>query len=70
MPARQVVRRLIDHCAPYAEKLDCLQYLKGLEDILENGTGARRQRKVFEQTGDMKRVVEFLVEQSSRASGV
>ena len=64
VPARQVVRRLIDRCSTYAERLGCLEELGYLDDILLNGTGASRQRTVFQQTGDMRDVVRFLVEQS------
>ncbi|MHC5114541.1 MAG: glutamate--cysteine ligase [Planctomycetota bacterium] len=65
VPARQVARRLIGHCKPYAERLSCLEQLGYLDDILENGNGAARQRKVLAETGDMREVVRFLQEQAS-----
>ncbi len=67
VPARQVARGLIDRCAPLAERLGCLGELSYLDDILEHGTGAARQREVLEQTGDMREVVRFLMEQSAVA---
>ncbi|MCH8823699.1 MAG: YbdK family carboxylate-amine ligase [Planctomycetes bacterium] len=63
VPARQTVHRLMQRCIPFAEKLGCEQELKGLNDILDNGTGARLQREVFEKTQDMRQVVEFLIRQ-------
>lgn len=65
LPARQVARRLIGQCRPYAERLACVDALSSLEDIISEGTGASRQRKVLEQTGDIVDVARFLVEQSS-----
>ena len=62
--ARTMARKLITRCEPYAERLGCLQQLHYLDDILENGTGAQRQRKIFQQTNDPREVVRFLVEQS------
>jgi carboxylate-amine ligase len=68
VPARQVARRLIKNVSPHAEKLGCLQALGHLDDIIENGTGASRQRRVFQETGDMRDVVRFLMQQSSGAA--
>jgi len=62
--AKSVARKMIDRCVPYADKLGCLTQLRYLDDIIENGTGAARQRKVYEQTGDLGSVVRFLAEQS------
>lgn len=67
-PARVIARKLIERCEPYAEKLGCLQHLHYLNDIIDHGTGAQRQRRVFEQTGAARDVVKFLVEQSQLAA--
>lgn len=63
-PARTIASRLIERVEPFAERLGCLHYLHMLDDVLENGTGAQRQRKVFKQTQDHRDVVKFLIEQS------
>jgi carboxylate-amine ligase len=65
VPARTMARRMIDRCTPYAEQLGCTTQLQYVEDILANGSGAQRQRRVFEQTGDLRSVVRFLTEQAS-----
>lgn len=67
-PAKTVARKLIDRVSPHAEKLGCLAYLHHLDDIFENGTGAARQRKVFDETGDLRAVVKFLAEQGAMAT--
>ena len=63
-PARAFARKMIDRCVPYAERFGCLAHLRHLEDILEHGTGAQRQRIVYEQTGSLREVVRFLAEQA------
>ena len=32
--------------------------------MLENGTGADRQLRVFNETGDLKKVVDYMVEET------
>lgn len=65
VPARQTVRRLMQRCLPFAKQLNCEEELFGLHDILENGTGARLQREVFEKTHNMYEVIHFLTQQGS-----
>jgi len=64
-PAKLVARKLIDRVTPYAEKLGCATYLQNLDDIFDNGTGAARQRKVYEETGEWRDVVKYLAEQGA-----
>ncbi len=68
VPAKQIAKRLIELVTPKAEQLGCLQQLQYLNDIFENGTGAQRQRNIFKQTGDLREVVKFLVEQGQMAA--
>jgi len=63
VPAKAMIRRMLERCEPYAHKLGCLPQLRSIEEILEHGTGAQRQRRVFEQTGDLREVVKFLAAQ-------
>ena len=65
--AVEAVRRLVDLCTPYAERLGCLEELLAVNDILENGTGAARQREVYERTGSMREVVRYLIERAPQA---
>ncbi len=63
VPIKTITRKLIERVSPYAENLGCLTQLHYLDDIIENGTGAARQRKAFEETGDLRKVVMYLAEQ-------
>ncbi|MHC4415705.1 MAG: carboxylate-amine ligase [Planctomycetota bacterium] len=66
--AAEAARTLIERCAPFAQQLGCEQELHALDDILDQGTGASRQREVYRRTGDMKEVVRFLLEQAPAPS--
>jgi glutamate---cysteine ligase / carboxylate-amine ligase len=68
VPARTIARRLIELVSPQADRLGCLQQLHYLDDIIENGTGAQRQRKIYEQTSDTRQVLQFLIDQAQLAA--
>ncbi len=61
---RQVVRDavldLIDMLAPVASRLGCSDELANVARILDHGASYQRQRRVFEQTGSLARVVDNL----------
>ena len=63
-PARQMARQLVQQCLPFAERLGCAEELTYLDDIIDNGTGAERQRQVFQRTGDAREVVNFMLDHS------
>ena len=60
--AVETVRTLLDRCRPHAERLGCVTELEGINDILENGTGAFHHREIYRRTGDMREVVKGLME--------
>jgi carboxylate-amine ligase len=64
IPARQAAARLIDRCAPYAERLQCTTYLHYLDDIIAQGTGAACQKRIHQRTGDLREVVRHMLAQS------
>ena len=62
VPARQVARRLVDHCEPWAARLGCGTELKYLDDIIEHGSGAAIQKKSHQKSQDMKQVVQSVLD--------
>ncbi|GAA3950612.1 glutamate--cysteine ligase [Actinomadura viridis] len=65
-PAREVVGALLDHAAPALERYgDLATAERLLERLVEEGNGARRQRAVYERTGDMGKVVADAVQCTS-----
>jgi carboxylate-amine ligase len=62
--AAELARRLIDRLRPHAEELGSVEELDGLEDILDNGTGAARQALVYEANHDLQEVVRDIIDAS------
>ncbi len=61
---RELGRELVEMVRPMAEELDSVHELEGIVRILDEGTGADRQLQVYEETGDMKAVVDSILEES------
>jgi glutamate---cysteine ligase / carboxylate-amine ligase len=62
VPATDIARDLVERLKPNAQDLGCEAELEGIHEILEGGTGSRRQREVYEESGDFLDVVAFLIE--------
>ena len=60
---RRSVGDLVETLEATAERLGCLDDLRRINDILERGTSATRQREVFEETRDLSAVVDLLVDE-------
>jgi glutamate---cysteine ligase / carboxylate-amine ligase len=60
--AAELTRRLMDRLRPHAEELGSADEFDGLADILDNGTGASRQRLVYEANHDLQEVVREIVD--------
>lgn len=59
---RDAIRELIRSVEPEAGKLGSGKYISQIEEILEKGDGALRQLDVWENSGDLKKVVRYLLE--------
>jgi carboxylate-amine ligase len=46
------------------EELGSRKEIEYIKTILENGTGADRQLRVFHETGDLKEVVKYIVSET------
>ncbi len=64
--ARALVRELLDLVGTYAESLGSIAYLRQIETILTQGNSAARQRRVFAQHGNLKQVIDHLVEETTQ----
>jgi glutamate---cysteine ligase / carboxylate-amine ligase len=64
IPAAALARRVMDRLRPHAEELGSAGDFDGLEDILENGTGAARQVVVYDANHDLQEVVREIVDAS------
>ena len=63
MSLRRSIGDLVERLEPVAEKLGCLDELMGINQMLERGTSATRQREVHQTTKDLSAVVDSLVEE-------
>jgi carboxylate-amine ligase len=61
VPAAEMARDVIDDLREHAQELGCEAELAGLGDLIEHGTGARRQLDWFDEYGDMKGLMREIV---------
>jgi glutamate---cysteine ligase / carboxylate-amine ligase len=59
--ARTLIGEILDFVADVSDELGSREQLAYIRTILENGNGADRQLRVFRETGDMKKVVDFMI---------
>ena len=64
VPARDLVREYLDFVDDVVDELDSREELNYIHQILEKGTGADRQLKEFQRTGDLKKVVDYMIEET------
>ncbi len=64
VPARDLVHEYLDFVDDVVDELDSREELEYLHKILETGSGADRQLKVFAETGDLKKVVDYIVQET------
>jgi carboxylate-amine ligase len=60
--AKALARRLYDRLMEHAQDLGSARELEALEDILQHGNGAHRQRVVYEANHDLREVVREIQE--------
>jgi len=62
--ARSLILELLEFIDDVVDELGSRDAIKYLHTILENGTGADRQLKVYQDTGDLVKVVDYILEQT------
>ena len=67
VPARDAARNLVEELRPHAQDLGCEDELEGILDIVNGGTGSRRQRDIYEESGEFLDVVAYLIEDTRPA---
>ena len=65
MPARELMLEYLEFIDDVVDELDSRQEIDYVRTMLDNGCGAERQLKIFEQTGDLKKVVEYMVSETA-----
>ena len=62
MSFREATRRLIKRMEPMIQRFDSLRYIKMIDRILEEGTGAEVQRRSYAKHGNFQKVIKQLHE--------
>jgi len=64
VPARDLVREYLDFVDDVVDELDSREELEYIHRILDQGSGADRQLRLFQETGDLKKVVDYIIEET------
>src|SRR5579864_2694388 len=64
VPARDLVREYLEFVDDVVDELDSREEVSYIHEILERGSGADRQLRVFQETGDLKKVVDYMIEET------
>jgi carboxylate-amine ligase len=64
VPARDLVHEYLDFVDDVVDELDSREELNYIHEILERGSGADRQLRVFQETGDLKKVMDYIIEET------
>ena len=62
--ARDLVNEYLDFVDDVVDELDSREEIDYIRQILVMGSGADRQLAVFKETGDLKKVVDFIIEET------
>jgi len=64
VPARDLVREYLEFVDDVVDELDSREELEYIHKIVDEGSGADRQLRVFQETGDLKKVVDYIIEET------
>jgi glutamate---cysteine ligase / carboxylate-amine ligase len=67
LPARQLVHELVEFVDDCLDELGCRAEAEYAYQILEKGTSADRQLRVYEETGSLEAVVDYLAQQTMQS---
>jgi glutamate---cysteine ligase / carboxylate-amine ligase len=64
VPARDLILEYLEFVDDVVDELGSREELNYIHTILENGSGADRQLQVFRETGDLKQVMDYIIEET------
>jgi glutamate---cysteine ligase / carboxylate-amine ligase len=67
-PAREALLDLVERSGTAARRLGCAAELESIEGILARGTGADEQLRVYEETGSLLAVAQWIAEETVRGA--
>ena len=63
---KTLIEEVLEFVDDVVDELGSRQEINKIRDILKNGTGADRQLAKFEETGDLTKVVDYYIEQTTK----
>jgi len=64
VPARDLILEYLEFVDDVVDELDSRQELNYIHTMLETGSGADRQLRVYRETGDLKKVVDYIIKET------
>jgi glutamate---cysteine ligase / carboxylate-amine ligase len=64
VPVRDLIREYLDFVDDVVDELGSREELSYIHTMLETGSGADRQLRVFEETGDLKKVIDYIIQET------
>jgi carboxylate-amine ligase len=64
VPVRDLILEYLDFVDDVVDELGSREEIEYVHRIMEVGSGADRQIRVFEETGDLKKVVDYIIEET------
>ncbi|HEY1494695.1 MAG TPA: carboxylate-amine ligase [Candidatus Solibacter sp.] len=64
VPARQLIEEILEFVSDVVPELGSQEEISYVRRIMEHGNGADRQLRVFHETGDLKKVVDYMIEET------
>jgi len=69
VPERELIEEYLEFVDDVLDELGSRKEVEYIREIMKMGTGADRQLKVFRKTGDMKAVVDYIIEETEVGLG-
>jgi carboxylate-amine ligase len=67
VPLRDLMYEYLQMVDPVVDELDSREEILHIYRMLEHGSGADRQLAVYKETGDFKKVVDYIVEETEQS---
>jgi len=64
VPAKDLIHEYLEFVDDVVDELDSREELNYIHKMLETGSGADRQLRVYQETGDLKKVVDYIIEET------
>lgn len=66
VPFNRLMNELLEFIDDVVDELDCRKEVNYVYQMIEQGSGADRQLKVFQETGDLTKVAQYVVQQTAK----